>query len=198
MSVNVKLNNVVYNGIDTLMLPLANGGGYARFLLDDSGPVVALYALGEQWGDHTGNAVFDVVFNGNHARITVKPVGDTYNYLDLNMTTYTENVDDTAINNLPKWFTLPAGNAEMALRNVQNTSNLKFGVNMRKALNNTSISVPAVGTLSGSEVYSASGTLTEDTDVSCCFVYIELSGTTIKSGVIEFDYELSVDGVRYI
>ena len=108
----------------------------------------------------------------------------------------TDDLDAAAINNRPKWFTIPAGNCKIEIKNLVCSSGAKFRINFKKANAETSLGF-LVGNYVETDEMTKTVHLTSDEDVSCLFFYTTKAGMSIGS-VVEFDVEFTVDGTRYI
>lgn len=106
--------------------------------------------------------------------------------------------NNSVVNNKPKVFTLPANKTIVnAIENVNDTTGLSNNAISYKIANSgSSVENIAVHTDTG---FTATLTLTNNTDVGCPFMYIYTNHTTLYAGsIIEFDLSLTVDGERYI
>lgn len=94
----------------------------------------------------------------------------------------------------PEWFKINAGSTvTITYKNVVNANNIEWNANFKKTSSSTSLSY---GIGDGTHLSGATVTVTPTADqsVGCFFVYARLTSGTY----IEFDVEITIDGVRYI
>lgn len=96
--------------------------------------------------------------------------------------------------NCPEWFKINAGSTvTITYKNVVNPSSKDWNANFKQSNSTTSL---AFGIGDGTHLNGASVTVipTTDQSVGCLFLYVKLTSGTY----IEFDVEITVDGVRYL
>ena len=94
----------------------------------------------------------------------------------------------------PEWFKINAGSTvTITYKNVVNPDGKDWNANFKASNSTTSL---AFGIGDGTHLNGASVTVTPTTDqsVGCLFLYVKLTSGTY----IEFDVEITVDGVRCI
>ena len=98
------------------------------------------------------------------------------------------------VNSLPTWFTISSGSSVVfKYTNVVNSNNYVWNANLRKANASTSLSY-GIGDSAHLSGETITKTASANEDVGCFFVYI--SSTMAANAVIEFDVEMTIDGVR--
>jgi len=98
------------------------------------------------------------------------------------------------VNNQNTWFTIPNGaSVAITYSNVVNTSNATWNANLRKASASTSLSF-GIGDGTHLSGASVNVTTTSEQNVGAYFLYVTMS----SGSVLEFDVEMTVDGVRYL
>lgn len=198
MSANVILNNVVYNNVNMVKLPLASGGGLAIFEYSGDTPIGPMYSMGD--GEYTSAKGTKVTVDGNHVKIeTVQGYSTAQYSVCFNATKMlvAEN-DNTVLNNNTYWFTLPAGNAVLDVTNIVGGDRFQFTTAARDVGGSTS--VIASGMIGAGGTTHTEVTLNEAKDVGAIIVYAYAGPNLLlpENAVLEFDVELWVDNVQYI
>lgn len=198
MSANVILNNVVYNGIETLKLPLADGSGFASFVYNGEIPSGAVYSMGD--GTYTTAKGTKVTVNGNHVKIeTVNGYSsDQYSVCFNSAKKLVGESDNTILNNNTYWFTAPAGNAVLDISNIVGQNTFQFIVAARNVGGDTN--AITTGFIGNGGTTHVAMTFDEAKDVGAIIVYA-YAGPNLpmpENAVLEFDVELWVGDVRYI
>lgn len=193
----------------------------------DEGKVVSSGALVAQTSDTvTANDTYDTTLinsltvnvSGGGGTAPLYPIGynkSSNEYLEISginghvkFERYTNNSSDYYIslgligigtsagvlNNKPVWFTISAGaTVVIKITNVVNSNGITWNMNFRKANAGTSLGY-GIGNGTHINGENISITATSNDEVGTLFLYVA-HGTI---GVLEFDVEITVDGVRYI
>lgn len=99
-------------------------------------------------------------------------------------------------NNQPEWFELKAGSVvEVTFKNIVNEAGIVWNANARKSnSSNSSVFGIGDGTHADGNPVIKTVTIEEDISIGSWFLYI----ATNKAGILEFDMEITVDGVRIL
>lgn len=193
----------------------------------DEGKVVDNGALVAQTSDTvTQNDTYDTTLinsltvnvSGGGGTAPLYPIGynkSSNEYLEINglsghvkFERYTNNSSDYYIslgligigtgsgvpNNKPVWFTISAGSTVVIkITNVVNSNGITWNMNFRKANATTSLGY-GIGNGTHINGENISITATSNDEVGTLFLYVAHG----IIGVLEFDVEITVDGVRYI
>lgn len=120
---------------------------------------------------------------GNHINI------GGYNNQSINISDKTKG---TQINDLPVWFTIPAGaHCVLEIKNIQKNNAYRVAVNFRNSSNQSSVF--SVGIERDYSDQRKEVTLSDAEEITCFFMYMSNSSTRIQ-----FDVFFYVNGVRYI
>ena len=167
-------------------------GGTSASLAFPSGFVTAIGNI------PTGGGTLPLTQFGHYFQTTYLTAEATLNHVKVAHRSggvgYTISLNNGGNLNCPEWFKINAGSTvTITYKNVVNPDGKEWNANLRKSNSNTSL---AFGIGNATHLNGASVTVTPTTDqsVGCLFLYVELTSGTY----IEFDVEITVDGVRYI
>lgn len=186
MSANVKISGNTYNGVSKVVLKDTNNADVTFSINEET----ALYAL----ADAVRSSI--VIFrksNGNRIRLEFTE-GSSSSFV-VNLRNIVAAVNNMNILNESKWFTIPAGQCEFKITNVVNVSSLSYALNFKLAESTTSTQEFGTGQHADSNPIDLTINNPNAQDVGCLF--ISITAPTAGS-VLEFDVELTANGVRYI
>lgn len=201
MSQNVKINGKTYNGITKVNLPLADGTGSATFEEPSEGgdTVAALYPMAYSYFD--GATKKKEISNGNHVSVTNLSAAAGSAAFTLNIPYCVNSIISTrAFDAQTVWLPIiSAGKTiKFELKNVSVTGDGGYAVGFTVPNGQADFEVKPLGRdgngINGTVGMSKTYTTTSDFQLSSC--YLVYDQTAISA--IEFDLEITVDGVRWI
>lgn len=201
MAKTVKINGVTYSGITQVLLPLADGTGNAVFKEDSGGgggdTTPALYPL--PWSRFVGATTTKEVSNGNHVKIHSTTTARTF---VINIPHSVNSIISARSFDASTMYypIIPEGTeVTIAMKNVEtNLEGYALGTTTPGGstdMNGSPLGKDEQGGISGTnDRKSFTFTTTGATQISS--FYLAFSGT--GDADIEFDFELTVGGVRWI
>ena len=199
MGVNVSINNISYNNVEKVKLPLSNGSGYAEFLLDGGGGSGALYSFlsGTYDLNKDGSTIGTFSINGNTVSVNLSDASATFCLTDYIATVATDYAYNVAKDYAEK-FNIPLGASVTAkIKNITNPNNKSISFFGKETGTTTTFSF---GTGNTVKTEDFENTITSEKNASINSVFMFIGAGTGASGSpinITATLELYVNGVRF-
>lgn len=164
--------------INSLTVNVSGGGGTAP-----------LYPMGY---NKSNNEYLQI--SGNNGHVLFEKYANLSSDYFISLGIISIGTSAGVLNNKPVWFTINSGSTVVIkVTNVVNPNGITWNLNFRKANASTSLGY-GIGNGTHINGENISITATSNDEVGTLFLYISRG----VIGVLEFDVEITVDGVRYI